>query len=705
MSRNFLGIFYNLDELGSAYGLAAYKLLFDSVDPDLFRECTFSDGDVVAKLPTGNVECYCIGIQSVDPNMLLKIETEIAQADVKGFAPLDSRFGFDPRINDHLALAGLTTSDGNLQDADGWLRIAWEQRRTTNRQIPAHKRESQDLVPTILDSNQPPEWLRNASKAKSGADEYLRGEVIGKDYLVRDIRKGGMGVVYIVEDLKSRRENISLRLALKTFQSRYLWNEEAISRFEREAVVWVKLGKHPNIVHAMLVQRIANQPYLWLEFVEGRSLAEHLSTTRLTVSEVIDYALQFCRGMRYAFEYHALIHRDIKPANILIDGEHTLKITDFGLSKLQAELAEEHCLREGSLHAPDEMETVSAVFVTAAGRCMGTPAYIAPEAILGSAVDTRADIYSFGVVLYEMLAGRRPFNGPDILEQHLSAQPVPLCELDLSVPMDLEQIVSRCLLKEREERFQTFAELEAALAQINEKSVDSARAREADSVPLSGQWFMKGFTFMEFGRYEEAIDCFREVLALEPSQEEALNNIGVCLGNLGQYEEAGRAFNDAITKKPKYPEAWANLGGVYERLRQYEAGKAACERAIELKPDWAEAHANLGLNLLGLGRVGEATSSFKRAIDEDASYWKAYLQLARIYADGGSQPEAVAILQKALQLDAREPDLLVAMAACLCDLQQIQEASRYLQLALQVDPNHPLAAHVRQFLERETTVE
>lgn len=693
MSNSFLGIFFNIDELGGAYGLAAYRLLFDTVDPLNFRGCYFSDGDIGDK--------YCIGIESFDSRVLFRIEGLVGTSKAIGFAPPDSRFTFDSGVANYLVPAGRISAEGTLEGSDNaWMRNAWNELH--DKQGKTEPAGEEDLLypATLIDPSRPAESFQ---EPKIAADEYKPGEVIGQDYLVRDVRKGGMGIVYIVEDLQSRRQNIQLRLALKTFQSRYLWNDEAIGRFEREAVVWIELGKHQNIVHAMLVQRVANRPYLWLEFVDGGSLADRLARKRLELNEAISYALQFCSGMRHAYENHGLIHRDIKPANILISRDNILKITDFGLSKLQAEFAGELFAREGTGMNADEMETVSGMFVTAAGRCVGTPAYIAPEAIsVPHTVDIRTDIYSFGIVLYEMLTQQRPFSGADILRQHLSASPVPVRQLNPALSVDLDGIVSCCLEKEPSKRFQTFAELESALLRAVESSCELELPKPEDvSIPLLGQWFMKGFTFMELAKYEEAIKCFQEVIALDPRQQEAYNNIGVCLANLGRVEAAVDFTEQAVALKPEYPEAWSNLGGLYERLQRYDEGIRACNRAIDLKPRWAEAHANLGTNLASLDRLDKAISCFRRAIEEDASYWLAYLKLAQAYADRGSPRDALEILRRAIQINPREPDLLAALAACLADLNQKEEALEYLQRALQANPEHPLTVRVQKLLTSE----
>ncbi|MGH9871844.1 MAG: protein kinase domain-containing protein [Pyrinomonadaceae bacterium] len=679
----FLAIFFNVDELGPAYGLGAYQLLFRTVDLEHVQGCYFSDGDIGEK--------YCIAIESSDARSLFKIEAAVGSSNALGFAGPNARLTFDAHLLNYLAPAGYISHQGKIERAENsWMQSAWDACQTAKIQHDLVV-ESDTLSPSTIIETETPQL-----SSTRPPEEYAPGDLIGNDYVVRGVRKGGMGVVYIVEDLKSRRQSIQLRLALKTFQSRYLWNDEAVARFEREALVWIDLGKHSNIVHAMLVERIANRPYLWLEFVEGESLAEWLARERLSSEQAINFGLQFCRGMRHAHEEHAIIHRDIKPANTLVTNNGVLKITDFGLSKLQAELAGEACAREGRTMSADDTETVTGKFVTAAGQCMGTPAYIAPEAITApQTVDVRSDIYSFGVMLYEMLAGERPFRAGNILRDHLESVPAPLTLVNSNVSAELSSVVACCLEKGPNRRFQSFAELELVLLSVPENTsrIEFATA-DVTVVPEFGQAFMKGFALMQFGKYEEAIECFRQVIAAKPDEAEAWNNIGVCLARLERIDEALPATQKAVELKADYAEAWSTLAALYELQQRYEEGMRACQRAIELKPRWAEAHSNLGSNLAQMGRVAEAKSSFYRAIAEDHSYWLAYLKLAQLFAAERSLPQALNLLQAANEINPRQPDLLAALAACLTDMGEKEEAARYLELALQVDSRHPLALKV-----------
>ena len=543
------------------------------------------------------------------------------------------------------------------------------------------------------------------ARLPGGWGEYGVGEVMGQRYRVLAVRRGGMGLVYIVEDLPSREQNIRLRLALKTFQDRYLWDSQAITRFEREALTWIELGLHPHIVHALIVQEIEGKPYIWLEYVEGESLAERLALGPLDVTQALDFSMHFASGMRYAHEKHGLLHRDIKPGNMLVSREGILKITDFGLAKIQAELAEQAGQPGHRIQPPDSEQTQSRAFATGLGVLIGTPAYMPPEAILNpSQVDVRGDIYSFGLVLYEMLTGRRVFHGPNVLEEHLHARPTPLRAVRPGVPAALEALVSKCLEKDRERRFGSFAELESALADAARGLPEEFQRAHASTkaVPDKGRWFMKAHTLMEFGRLKEALDCYAEALKLDPSEAEVYNNMAVCLTRLGRIEEAVSYAEKAVALRSTYAEAWANLGGLYAALGDYERGLAACERALALKPDWAEGHANRGINLVGLERYEEAGACFERARKADPNYWRAYLMAAEAAARQGAPPnEILPLLDKALTIKPREASTLAFMAACLDDLGRTEEARRHLALAREVNPNDRLFQKIQQVFEHK----
>jgi len=541
-------------------------------------------------------------------------------------------------------------------------------------------------------------------EARPGPPERFPGEMLGTSYRVLSVHRGGMGLVYVVQDLNSLKRGISLRLALKTFQARYLWDKSVLQRFEREALQWVNLSPHQNIVRALLVQQIEGRPYIWLEYVDGGSLADRLARGPIPVAEAVDLALQFVKGMRHAHEEHGLIHRDIKPANTLLTKDNVVKISDFGLSKLRADILSDIDGIKAELYRGIPV-SAAAAGLTIPGALVGTPAYIPPEAILDpSSVDGRGDIYSFGMMFHEMLTGRLMFQGPDLLAQQIRSRPAPPSASIPLIPASLDAIVLKCVEKVPGDRYQSFADLEAALTAAA-ASLDGWIPRPASPqsiIPRKDELFMRAFTLMEFKKSEEAIRTFEEVLVLDPTEAEAYNNIAVCLADLGRVDEAVEYCKKAVAIRPDYPESWANLGGFNAHLKRYLEGLSASDRAVALKSDWAEAHSNRGANLIGLGRFREALISFKCALETDPGYWKAHIRMAEALACSGAGPDRVLdSIEKALEVQPRDAQAHAIAAGCWLDLGDREMAERHLNIALELDPANPFVVSVKDIISKK----
>jgi serine/threonine-protein kinase len=235
--------------------------------------------------------------------------------------------------------------------------------------------------------------------------KYTAGDTIAGVYRVLNVFEGGLGAVYVVE------HTIGKRIVLKTLKE----ISSCASEFRQEATIWVRLGVHPHIVQAHWVDEIAGMPCVAAELIEpdeiGRlSLRDYLRFGALTPTQITRYSVHFCYGLEHALSRGLVCHRDIKPENLLIGASGNLKITDFGIASAAAPAVEAQQARLGRWQAGGLPVS-------------GTPPYMAPEQIAGSAnQDQRTDIYSFGVVLYEMAYGRLPFSGrsaSDFFHHHL----------------------------------------------------------------------------------------------------------------------------------------------------------------------------------------------------------------------------------------------------------------------------------------------
>jgi serine/threonine protein kinase len=270
-------------------------------------------------------------------------------------------------------------------------------------------------------------------------------EKIENRYEIYDIKQGGFGIVYICYDHEFKEP-----VAVKTFQSKFLSSQKSKDEFREEALTWTRLDKHKNIVRAYYVKNIEIQPYIFLEYVAGGNLDKWLYTRQLDLPLALNFALQFCTGMDYAYQKMGLIHRDIKPGNILLTQDKTVKITDFGLAK--------------TLEVKPEQVPVPADLSYDQTSAAGTLPYMAPEQFTGQTIDTRADIYSFGIVLYLMITGSYPYpKQPSWLEMHLKEDPLPIRQ---TIPAELTVLIYKCLQKNPDERYQNFRELRQYLSKI-----------------------------------------------------------------------------------------------------------------------------------------------------------------------------------------------------------------------------------------------
>jgi TolB-like protein len=284
--------------------------------------------------------------------------------------------------------------------------------------------------------------------------------------VVGQLGAGGMGEVYRAHDTRLGRD-----VAVKVLPATLSSDAARMRRFEQEARSAAALN-HPNIMAVFDVGSDGGAPYLVTELLEGESLRERLRDGGLPVREAIGIGVQVARGLAAAHG-KGIVHRDLKPDNLFLTRDGTVKILDFGLAKLTR-----------PEQAPEaEAPTVSAS-LTEAGKVLGTVGYMAPEQVRGLEVDQRTDLFAFGCVLYEMLTGRRAFEGAtaaDTMSAILREAPPPMTAAGVAVPAALETLVERCLAKRAEERFSSAHDLalalEAALAEAGSgPSVRPARA-------------------------------------------------------------------------------------------------------------------------------------------------------------------------------------------------------------------------------------
>jgi len=291
--------------------------------------------------------------------------------------------------------------------------------------------------------------------------------------LLAPLGAGGMGEVYLAEDTKLGR-----KVALKLLPAEFTRDAVRVRRFEQEARAASALN-HPNILTIFEIGEANGERYIATEFIDGQTLRERLNGDRLSPQAALDIAAQIAAALTAAHEA-GIVHRDIKPENVMLRRDGVVKTLDFGLAKLT----------EQRPAAVDSQAPTIAKAHTDPGTVLGTVGYMAPEQVRGQEADHRADIFSFGVILYEMLSGRRAFGGDsavEVMNAILKEDPPELGETNTKISPQLEKIVRRCLEKKPERRFQSASDLGFALEALSNLSgsrsdsqLDSATASSAE---------------------------------------------------------------------------------------------------------------------------------------------------------------------------------------------------------------------------------
>ena len=315
------------------------------------------------------------------------------------------------------------------------------------------------------------------------------GQTVSHYRITSKLGSGGMGIVYEAEDTKLGRH-----VAIKFLPAEMAQNPSLLERFQREARASSALN-HPGICTVYEIDQHEGQHFIVMELLEGETLDKRIRRGALELGALLEFGIQVADALESA-SAKGIVHRDLKPANIWITSRGQAKILDFGLAKMESS-------RPGQPVSLDEPTAAQAGDLTTAGMVVGTASYMSPEQARGQTTDARTDIFSLGVVLYVAATGEKPFNGETtavITEAILNREPAPIQQLDPTLPVELNRIISRAMEKERSMRYQTATDFKTDLLRLRRDTQSGSRnaADRSDSKPGVGKGAEKSIAVLYF---------------------------------------------------------------------------------------------------------------------------------------------------------------------------------------------------------------
>ncbi|MFQ5777805.1 MAG: protein kinase [Terriglobia bacterium] len=441
------------------------------------------------------------------------------------------------------------------------------------------------------------------------ADAEKPRKKIGKYEIIEELGRGAMGVVYKAED-----PIIGRLVALKTISPGLLDNPDLLKRFYREAQAAGGL-QHPNIVIIYDLGEADGQPYIAMEFLEGQqpghaapSLEKIIANKLLMPLAVkLNHMLQLCRGLDFAHKKD-LIHRDIKPGNIIVTKDDTVKVVDFGIVRL------------------------TSTSMTSTGMVIGTVGYMSPEQVRGEHVDPRSDLFSVGVVMYELFAYQKPFAGPNVtavLLKIVGEEPPPLTEVAPQVPPELAEIVHKCLEKDPADRFQSLEDLALELEPLTRK----LQRDQVDELVKQGQ------ELVDKKDYNKAREVLRKALRVDSSHGLAKTIMGKVSAELKRMEvypkvQALMSAGESLLKESKYEEA----GQKFEEVLRLDSQHGQAQELLEKGRQDA----------IRIAQAREGLSAAQQALQE-SDLTLAQAELDKVFKVDEQNAEAKALLAKVNQ--------------------------------------------------------
>jgi eukaryotic-like serine/threonine-protein kinase len=524
----------------------------------------------------------------------------------------------------------------------------------------------------------------------------LPGKKVAHYRVLDFIGGGGMGMVFKAEDLRLGRV-----VALKFLPEEFAGDALALQRFEREAQTASALN-HPNICTIYEIEEHEGQPFIAMELLQGDNLRDRLSASEqqlLPLPELLEISGQICDGLQAAHE-KGIIHRDIKPANIFLCKSGTVKILDFGLAKLAGSDVAMEGAEAASATVPETSSTESLKkALTRTGTTAGTAGYMSPEQVRHEELDTRSDLFSFGLVVYEMACGQRPFSGQTLVDLHeaiLHQTPAPAKARNPVLPRSLDLVLAKALEKDRDRRYQSATAMKDDLARIM-REVHPARRRTRRALAAGALLAVGALSVWGYEIYRHRItlaptdtivladvdnrtndpvfdDALNSALRYEMEQTPYLNLLGLdkTYATMGQLKlapttkitsEIAREICSKTGSKMVISDSIADVGNRYHlEIRALDCGSGAtlAEERTDISARNQVVH-ELGATAVRLRRkLGEPAESLARFNQPLEKATSASLEALQAGAEGvklflaGNPQAALPLFQREIELD---PDL------------------------------------------------
>ncbi len=490
------------------------------------------------------------------------------------------------------------------------------------------------------------------------------GTRLGSYEIVAHLGSGGMGEVYRARDPRLGRD-----VAIKVLPQQEGGSPRSRERFIREARAASALN-HPNIITIHEIGADQGTDFIVMEYVRGHTLAEAMRSGRLGLSQTLAFAVQIAEGLAKAHS-SGIVHRDLKPMNIMVTEDRLIKILDFGLAKV------------GAADDTKADEQPTQAVLTRVGTTMGTIGYMSPEQALGANVDARSDVFSFGVILFELLSGRRPFEGKtetEVLRRlHLVDPPFETIRSD--APPTLVAMMRRCLAKEPDDRYPSMTAVSDVLKTLSVPHSDPElpatppepghQARAAVAwMPRRAIWIvliaatLAAVWLVRLGPWRAASGADRASAAPAAGETayELSSNAATHLVRQDREAEVTEAIDlleRALQADPAYAPAYAHLSEAYYRRfkmspdpQWLKLARDRAERAVALNPDLASGHLALGLVELDAGASESAMRHVERAAELDPLNPFVHMGIGQSLAAAKRDTEAEAAFRKAVELGA-----------------------------------------------------